>query len=167
MVRLGSANCSCGSRVRIYTSWTKENPGRRFARCQGLKISCNMPRTRRMIADAHKLNNGGWTFEQNSRFVTLLYNESKCSNLMNVHLLTGACQRIASEMSALCERRFSLCSIKNKMETEWFRNFRMNGEPFHLKLEYISDTKGVALFPKDLTGSPRIAHTRARLGRRL
>ncbi|KAK4484040.1 hypothetical protein RD792_011255 [Penstemon davidsonii] len=35
-IRLGSSYCSCGFRVRIYTSWTKENPGRRFARCQCL-----------------------------------------------------------------------------------------------------------------------------------
>ncbi|KAL3839100.1 hypothetical protein ACJIZ3_023691 [Penstemon smallii] len=40
------------------------------------------------------------------------------------------------------------------METPLFREFRVNGEPFHLNLSYIFDEAGVATFPKDLTRSP-------------
>ncbi|KAK4479342.1 hypothetical protein RD792_014854 [Penstemon davidsonii] len=251
MIRLGSAHCSCGLRVRIYTSWTKENPGRRFARCQCLTaentrlirdrdelstqmqivvnslqnieaenmalrrkqklamicavivflwyICCAklsiMPITRRMRAAELKLSDD-WTFEQTARFVNLLYQECKRGDPMDFEFLTGVCQRISSQMSVMYDMRFSLSGIKKKLEnmrkmnetfnafletpgvayeawsceshvnidywriipaaeeSAWFMHFRLHGEPFHCKLSYIFDTKGVGTFPRDLTGSP-------------
>ncbi|KAL3849492.1 hypothetical protein ACJIZ3_011374 [Penstemon smallii] len=44
-------------------------------------------------------------------------------------------------------------AVDRKMETPLFWEFRVNDEPFHLKLSYIFDESGVATFPKDLTGS--------------
>ncbi|KAL3849473.1 hypothetical protein ACJIZ3_011355 [Penstemon smallii] len=129
-------------------------------------------------------------------FTNLLLQEAKAGNLKDVALLTGACQRISAAMNSQFNRRFSLFSVKkkveqlrhrnktfnkflhtpgvwyntqnceshvnafywrvvdHKMEIPLFREFRLNGEPFHLKLSYIFDDSGVATFPKDLTGSP-------------
>ncbi|KAL3813098.1 hypothetical protein ACJIZ3_014366 [Penstemon smallii] len=114
-------------------------------------------------------------------FTSLLLQEAKAGNLKDVALLTGACHRISDAMNSQFSRRFSLFYVKKKVEQLRHRNntfnkflhtpgvwydtqncethmetplFRLNGEPFHLKLSYIFDDSGVATFPKDLTGSP-------------
>nr|XP_043630453.1 uncharacterized protein LOC122601779 [Erigeron canadensis] len=33
--------CQCGTKMRIFTSWTRKNPGRRFVKCRNIKTrSC-------------------------------------------------------------------------------------------------------------------------------
>ncbi|KAL3830712.1 hypothetical protein ACJIZ3_008203 [Penstemon smallii] len=44
--------------------------------------------------------------------------------------------------------------VDHKEESPMFRDFRLNGEPYCLKLQAIFDDHDVATLPKDLTGSP-------------
>ncbi|KAL3834317.1 hypothetical protein ACJIZ3_009053 [Penstemon smallii] len=103
---IGRRPCVCGSQIRIYTSWTKDNPGRRFLRCSGTIARRN---------DVPELCDG-WKFNENWFFNTCILKEAKESNLNDVNVLNEACQRTASRMSAFFGRRFSLSSIKTKLE---------------------------------------------------
>ncbi|PIN25958.1 DNA topoisomerase [Handroanthus impetiginosus] len=40
MSELGGINCFCGNLARVRTSWTKENPGRRFLSCANRDGGC-------------------------------------------------------------------------------------------------------------------------------
>ncbi|KAL3846107.1 hypothetical protein ACJIZ3_003510 [Penstemon smallii] len=148
------------------------------------RLSCKMPRTRRMRSEANKINDG-WSHEENMGFIDLLLQEAKSGNCKDVATLTGACQRISAAMNSQFNSRFSLFAVKKKVEwlrhrkkygmthkTEshvnsfyWrfvdhkvesplFREFRLNREPYNLKLAAIFDDHDVATIPKDLTGSP-------------
>ncbi|KAL3834247.1 hypothetical protein ACJIZ3_008983 [Penstemon smallii] len=44
--------------------------------------------------------------------------------------------------------------VDHKVETPLFREFRLNGNPYYLKLVAIFEDHEVATLPKDLTGSP-------------
>ncbi|KAL3846322.1 hypothetical protein ACJIZ3_003725 [Penstemon smallii] len=117
-------------------------------------------------------------------FLNLMLQEANLGNVGDVEKLTGACQRISAALNSQFNRRFSLFSLKKKVEwfrhrnnifdkflhtpgvwydtqnsesheeTPLFREFRLNGNPYHLKLSHLYDVVGVASFPKDLTGSP-------------
>ncbi|KAL3826137.1 hypothetical protein ACJIZ3_022166 [Penstemon smallii] len=138
-----------------------------------------MPRTMHMRSEANKINDG-WSFDENMGFINLLLQEAKSGNCKDVATLTGACQRISVAMNSQFNRRFSMFSEQNFqqvlhtpgvwydtqnceahvnafywrfMESPLFREFRLNGEPYHLKLAAIFDDHDVATFPNDLTGS--------------
>ncbi|KAL3838757.1 hypothetical protein ACJIZ3_023348 [Penstemon smallii] len=139
-------------------------------------LSAKMPRTRRMRSEANKINEG-WSHEKN---IARMLDEAKSGNCKDVATLIGACQWIQATMNSQFNRRFTLFAVKKKLEwlrnmnkvfdnscilpeygmthktveSPLFREFRLNGEPYHLKLVAIFDDHDVATIPKDLIGSP-------------
>ncbi|KAL3833628.1 hypothetical protein ACJIZ3_008364 [Penstemon smallii] len=141
-----------------------------------------MPKTRRMRSELNKINDG-WSHEENIFFIDLLLQEAKSGSCKEVATLTGACQRISAAMNKKVEwlrhrnkvfnkflrtpgvwydtqncqshvNSFYWRFVDHKVESPMFRDFRLNGEPYRLKLQAIFDDHDVATIPKDLTGSP-------------
>ncbi|KAL3838781.1 hypothetical protein ACJIZ3_023372 [Penstemon smallii] len=112
-----------------------------------------MPKTRRMRSEANKINDR-WSHEENTRFIDLLLEEAKAGNCNDVATLTASCHRIQAAMNSQFPRRFSLPTVKKKVE--WLRHMNKVFDKFlHTPgLVAIFDDHEVATLPKDMTGSP-------------
>ncbi|KAL3846213.1 hypothetical protein ACJIZ3_003616 [Penstemon smallii] len=191
---------ACGKQMKVQTSWTKGNPGRRFAHCGGLEHSgvCkHMAKQGSPVQKEVRNTADGWTFNENWRFMANLTHEAKNANLNDLAVLNDSCKVIQDKLEAHFGRRYTKKAIKMKVEQmrarhnsfkkfistpgvvydmenidstvtaeywkkftheaepEMFKQFRKNGNPIHYMLTETFNEKGVATFPKDLSGSPR------------
>ncbi|KAL3830995.1 hypothetical protein ACJIZ3_019797 [Penstemon smallii] len=163
---IAAKTCACGEQIKVQTSWTKGNPGRRFARCAGLEHSgvCkHMAKQGSPVQKEVRNTADGWTFNENWRFMANLTHEAKNANLNDLAVLNGSCKVIKDKMEAHFGRCYTKKAIKMKVEQmrarhtisrEMFKQFRKNGNSLHFMLTETFDEEGVATFPKDLSGSP-------------
>ncbi|KAL3820062.1 hypothetical protein ACJIZ3_005967 [Penstemon smallii] len=114
---MAGKKCECSKKVKVQTSWTKGNPGRRFAQCGGVsKSDCNhMAKQTGPVEEVRKTADG-WSFNENWRFMANLTHEAKNDNLNDLGVLNAACKRIATKMAAHFGRRYTKQAIKMKVE---------------------------------------------------
>ncbi|KAL3813279.1 hypothetical protein ACJIZ3_014547 [Penstemon smallii] len=170
---IAEKTCGCGEQIKVQTSWTKGNPGRRFAHCGGLEHSsvCNHM-AKQGSTNGKEVRNtlDGWTLNENWRFMANLTHEAKNANLNDLAAHFGrrytkkAIKMKVEQMRAMHSsfKRFistpgivyDMENIDSTAEPEMFKQFRKNGNPLHYMITETFDEEGVATFPKDLSGSP-------------